>query len=135
MSVDAAVSAGRAAAEARMASRVTIRRKTGGTTTTAAGFKRPAWSTVATDIPFRLGGADVGGSGYRKVLVGDTEVQVAVRIGSLPATQTDLRDSDHLDITTGENVGLVLKVVEATWQDQATARRVPVVEVQRPEEW
>jgi hypothetical protein len=71
----------------------------------------------------------------RTVVVGTTEVQLAVRVGHFPAATTLLRDGDLIEITAGENAGLVLQIIEAAWQDQATARRVPVMAVQRPAEW
>lgn len=125
----------RAEAEARMTSRVTVMRSTGGTTTGSDGFQVPEWATVATDLPFRLGGSPQGSSGYRTLTVGSAEVQVPVRIGHFPASTTGLADNDLILVTAGENAGIVLRIVEADWQDQATARRVPVVGTERPEEW
>jgi hypothetical protein len=134
---EAVVSAGRAAAERRMTSRVTVHREGApGAQDEDTGVEGSAWSAVHTDLPFRLGGAERGGSGYRTIRVGDgPEVRVAVRVGSFPADTEDLRDFDHIEITDGECAGLVLVIAEATWQDQATARRVPVYEVARPTEW
>ena len=129
------MAAGRQAAEARMTSRVTVMRATGGTTTGPDGFQVPEWATVLTDVPFRLGGAPQGSSGYRTVTVGSSEVQVPVRTGHFPALFVDLADNDLILVTAGENVGIVLRIVEADWQDQATARRLPVVGTERPEEW
>jgi len=117
-----------------MDSTAAVMRKTGDVVTTN-GIEVPEWATVEAGVPFRLGGADRGGSGTRTVSVGETDVQLAARVGSFPAATTDLADDDLIEITAGENVGVVLKIVEATWQDQATARRVPVVEEKRPEEW
>jgi hypothetical protein len=54
---------------------------------------------------------------------------------SVPADTSGLLDGDLVEMTGGENAGLVLRVLEVAFQDQATARRLPVVEVQRPEEW
>lgn len=134
--IEAALPALQVEAESRMTSTVTIRREPapGTPPVIVGGFEVPAWTVVDTGVPFRLGGSS-GAGAYRRVTVGSSEVDVATRIASLPASQTDLKDGDYLDVTAGESVGLVLRVVEATWQDQATARRVPVVEVQRPEEW
>jgi hypothetical protein len=109
-------------------------RKTGGTTT-VDGLEVPEWATVYADTPFRLGGAQRGGSGTQTVTVGGVSTQVALRVGNLPADTADLADNDFIEITAGENVGVVLRIVEAAWQDQATARRVPVVSTDRPEEW
>jgi hypothetical protein len=124
----------RAMAEDRMTSRAAIMRKTGGTTT-VDGLEVPEWATVYADTPFRLGGAQRGGSGTQTVTVGGVSTQVALRVGNLPADTSDLHDNDFIEITAGENVGVVLRIVEAAWQDQATARRVPVVSTDRPEEW
>ena len=63
------------------------------------------------------------------------ETEIAFRTGHLPHGFTDLRDGDFIDITDGENAGSVWVVEEATWQDQASARRVPIYQTQRPEEW
>lgn len=121
-------------ADLRMTSRAAVRRKTGAMTTGADGLQVPEWATIHTNIPFRLGGANGGSSGTRTETIGGVEVQVATRVGHFPAG-TSLADSDHIEITAGENVGLVLRIVEAEGADQQTARRVPVVSVQRPEEW
>lgn len=120
-------------AESRMASRCTVRRTTGETTTNTEGWEVPEWAVTYSELPIRLGGS--GSTGTRNVTVGETEVQVALRVAHLPAATDDLRDGDLIEITEGESAGMVLQVVEASWQDQATARRVPVVEVTRPEEW
>jgi len=125
----------RARAEARMTSRAAVMRDTGTTTTDLNGFQIPVWATIYAEIPFRLGGANQGGSGTRTVMVGTTEIQLALRIASFPADRDLLRDGDLIDIYAGDNAGLVLRIVEADWQDQATARRVLVLAVQRPEEW
>lgn len=126
----------RAEAEARMTSRVTIRRKTDQVTQDEdTGEEIPVWDEVHVDVPFRLAGAYHGDAVTRRVTIGEEEYQQAVRTGNLPVGTSDLADSDLLEITAGENTGRILMVLEATWQDQATARRVPVIEVDRPEEW
>jgi hypothetical protein len=124
----------RAEAEARMTSRCTIRRNDGTTTTDPDGFEVPAWTDVLTDLPFRLGGS-TRASNSRRVTIGETEVELAVRVGHFPASTEGLTDGDLIEVTEGENAGVVLRIIEASWQDQATARRVPVVEVTRPQEW
>lgn len=116
-------------------STVAVMRDTGETTTDADGFEVPEWATVYASIAFRLGGANAGSSGTRSVMVGTTELALAVRSGHFPADTDLLFDGDLIEVTDGENVGLILRIVEADWQDQATARRVPVVGTQRPEEW
>ena len=120
----------RAEAEARMTSRVTIYRK--GAPTPSGDLMTPSWSVVASEVPFRLGKTG-DGTQSRTVRVGETEVQVSVRTGHFPATFDDLADGDFLEVTAGENVGRVYRVVEVDWSDQATARRVPVVADQAPE--
>lgn len=125
----------RARAESRMLSTVAVMRDTGTTTEDADGFQVPVWATVYASTPFRLGGSNQGSTGTRAVTVGTTELQLAVRTGHFPFDTDLLQDGDLIDVTAGENAGLVLRIVEADPQDQATARRVPVVAVQRPEEW
>jgi hypothetical protein len=123
-------------AESRMTSRATVRRKTGVTTQDeGTGEEVPVWAVVHADLSFRLGGSNQGNAGTRTVRIGDEEFQQAVRVGHFPANTTGLADSDLIEVTAGENAGRVLRIVEASWQDQATARRVPVVEVDRPGEW
>ena len=125
----------RAMAESRMTSTAAVLRKTGGTTTDGNGFTVPVWATVEAASPFRLGGANQGSSGTRTEDVGGVEFQTAIRVGHFPIAVDDLRDGDYIEVTAGENDGLVLRVIEGDWQDQATARRVPVVATERPAEW
>ena len=132
--IEAGLTELRSYAEARMTSRCTVRRK-GGPPVLVDGFKVPGWTVVHTDLPVRIGGTTRGASTARRDDIGAGEVEIAVRTAHFPAATTDLADSDYVEITSGENAGLVLRIVEATWQDQATARRVPVVSVVRPKEW
>ena len=121
----------RAENTAAMTSRVDIYRKTDDTTTTDAnGWEIPVWEVVAYDVPFRLVGGDT-----RAVTVGGVTFQEATARGDMPWDTTDLEDNDLLDVTSGEWVGSVFRVVEAVKGDQRTARRVPVAEVSRPGEW
>ena len=130
MSLSGTVAAGRLAAEARMLSRCTIRRRTGRMAQDEdTGAEYPVWETVAADVPLRLAGEST-----RAKSVPGGELQVARRMAHLPVV-TIPADGDYLEITAGENAGLVLEVLEADWADQKTARRVPVEAVQRPEEW
>jgi hypothetical protein len=125
----------RARAEARMTSSALVKRSGGGPPLTDSdGFEVDAWETVY-EGPFRLSGSPRGGAGSRTVRVGDVDVELAVRVGNFPAATTGLRDGDLIQITGGENAGGFLRIVEASWQDQATALRVPVVEAQRPGGW
>ncbi len=100
--------------------------------TDANAFVIRSFTTVATDIPVRLASGR-GVTGSRKLRVGDSEVEIATQEGHLPTRQTDLADRDLLHVTAGEHVGRWLRVVEASAADQQTARRVPVVEDQKPE--
>jgi hypothetical protein len=132
--IDAALLTLRAEAEARMTSRCTVRRKTD-ETTVDDGFEVPVWDEVYVDLPVRLAGIISGAGQSRRVTTAGVEYETALRTAHVPASTTDLRDNDLLEITSGENAGLVLRIVEADWQDQATARRLPVVATSRPEEW
>lgn len=132
----AAVDAGRRAALARMLSVVTVRRDTGNTAQDEeTGSEVPVWDDVYSGVPFRLGGSNQGSTGSRTVETPGGKVTLAVRTGHFPHDFDELRDGDLIDVTAGECAGLVLRIVEATFQDQATARRVQVVEVGRPEGW
>lgn len=131
--IDAELPYLRSQAESRMTSTALVRRL-GGKTTDADGFEVDGWTDVY-DGPFRLGGSNRGGAGARTVDVGDVEIEVAVRVAHFPASTVGLRDGDVIEVTAGENTGGFLRIVEASWQDQATARRVPVVEAQMPEGW
>lgn len=136
MSIEAALSRGRAAALARMTSTATVRRKTGATTQDeSTGRTVAVWADVHTDTPFRLAGANSGAGRSRSLDVAGVQFEQAVRVGNFAYDTADLADDDYIEITAGENAGRVLRIIEATWQDQATARRVPVEEVDRPEEW
>ncbi len=131
--VTGALVRGRIAAESRMTSRVTIHRKNG-RTKDADGLDVTAWLIVAADVPLRLSaGRNVTSS--RTIRIGESEVEVSTREAHLPTWQTDLLDDDLLEVTAGEHAGAVVQVVEASFGDQQTARRVPVYEVDRPEEW
>lgn len=136
MSVASVLASGRRAALARMTSTATVRRPTGRTTQDeATGREVPVWAVVHTDVPFQYAGSSNGDGGTRRVEVGGVEFQQATGVGKFAHDLTDLADGDHVEITAGEWAGTVLSVVEAVKKDQATARRVPVVEVDRPEEW
>lgn len=117
-----------------MTSRCTIK-VPGGTTTDADGFEVAGWTLLHEDLPLRVGGSQRGGSGSRSTTAGGVEVEVATRVAHLPAETAGLVDGAVIEITAGENVGGFLRVVEASWQDQATARRVPVIETQQPDGW
>jgi hypothetical protein len=134
--VDAGLTELRGYAEARMTSRCTIRRKTAATTTDPeTGFQVPVWDTTHTALPLRLVSESSGTTQSRRVETAGVQFELAVRTAHLPASTSNLRDGDLLEVTSGENAGMVLRIVEADWADQSTARRVPVVATSRPEEW
>lgn len=132
MSTAAYLAGARRDAEGRMTSRATVWREDPDDPVVVDGLASPRWVREQTDLPGRLA-ASSGAGQSRTATVGQTDVQLAVRAWHSPATTTGIRDGDVLEITAGENVGLFLRVVESTAADQATALRLPVVEVQKPE--
>ncbi|MCD4535646.1 DUF6093 family protein [Nocardioides sp. cx-169] len=101
------------------------------------GSEAVVWAAVYVDHPFRLGGSERGGSSTHTVSVGGVEMQLATRVGNLPHDTDDLMDGDLIEVISGEGAAVdsVFRIVEADWADQQTARRVPVVAADRPEEW
>lgn len=130
----------RAEAEGRMgaengSSTGNLMRSTGRTTQNeSTGREEPAWDTVHQDLPGRLSRSSTASASKSNDVPGGTE-QVATMTLNLPAATEDVRDGDLYDITAGQWSGRTFRIIEATAADQATALRVPVVEVQRPEEW
>jgi hypothetical protein len=136
MSVDSAVHAGRRAAESRMTSRATVRRKTGEMTQDeSTGYEVPVWDTVYTNLPFRSSAGSSSDGGSRAVTIGGVTFERATGVGHFPAVTADLTDDDLIDVTEGEWAGDVFRIVAAIRYDQKTARRLPIVEESRPEEW
>lgn len=134
--INAALPALRAEALARMTSTATVRRPTGRTVQDeGTGREVRVWDVVHTDVPFQYAGSSNGDGGTRRITVAGSEYQQATGVGKFAHDLTDLADGDHIEITAGEWAETVLSIVEAVKKDQATARRVPVVEVPRPEEW
>ena len=124
----------RAEALARMTSRARVRRKTG-QSPTVNGFHVTDWTVVVVNTPFRLGGAIVGNASSTTQEIGTVGIEAAIRVGHFPHTLNTLQDGDFVELLTGENIGRVFEIVDTVWQDQATARRVRLVEVPRPEGW
>lgn len=132
--IDDALPELRAEALARMTSRCTIRRNTGETSWDEEnGRNTPVWAVVDTDVPCRVAGPS-GANTSRTVSAPGGDLELATRTLHLPHDR-HYADGDLADITAGECVGDVLRIEDAGKRDQATAYRVPVVEVQRPEEW
>jgi hypothetical protein len=126
----------RAQAESRMLSRANIRRRTGRTTQDeTTGLEVPVWQTVYADIPCRISGMAANTSPYRTVNIAGATMELAARVAHFPHDTTDLRDGDLIDVTAGETAPSVWQIIEADAADQQTARRVPVIATERPEEW
>lgn len=134
MSLNGVLLAGRRAAEARMLSTCTIRRQAGVAPDPTTGLGVTTWTVVYTG-PVRIGGSTRGSSGYRADKVAALESFASTRVANLPWDTSGLADGDLIEITGGESVGLVFRIIEADWQDQATAQRMPVDAVPRPSEW
>ena len=127
---------GRGAAAQRMTSRVTVRRRTGGRIRTDQGAF-DEWRTVATDVPCRLHRDWSARSDAERA--GDVSTERASGTVSLPIG-ADLADGDLIEVDSGENVGMVIRLEHAPTEgrpgaDQVTALRVRGVEAARPEEW
>lgn len=126
----------RSHAESRMVSRCAVMRKTGLTAQNeTTGLEVPEWATVYTDLPFRSDGGSAGDGGSRGVTVGGVTFEEATGVGHFPAETTNLLDGDLIEVTDGEWAGDVWRIVAAIRYDQKTARRLPITEESRPEEW
>lgn len=133
--IDAELPFLQAEAQARMTSTAIIRRKTGQMTKDANGYELPEWIVVAASTPLRLAGTAANSAPYKTETPNVSEINRAARVAHFPASLTGLANDDYLEITTGENAGTVWRLIEAAGQDQATARRLPVEQVDRPSEW
>lgn len=125
----------RARAEARMESRVTVRRKTGEYVTNADGAQVPEWADIYTDLPARIAAGSTADGGSRGVTIGAATWENATGVASFPHPSDLLADGDLFEVTSGEWPDEVYQIVAAIKYDQQTARRVPIVEYPRPEEW
>lgn len=121
----------RAEAIGEMTSQVTLWRL-GVTAAAGNGFVTDTWTKVATDVPFGFAGNTTTSTTQR---TGDVATDAAVRTGKFPHDFEDLADHDLVEITCGESAGKVFKILDSTWKDRATARRVKIVEHPRPAEW
>lgn len=143
MSLAGILAAGRRSAEARMgaihgASDCIVRlRSAAQAQDEATGRVAHQW-TVLWSGPMRLAGTVRGASTQETKSPAHVETEVAVRVAHLPISAAELsgiEDGALIEITAGRLVGTVWRVIEATDHDQDTARRLPVVEVSRPDEW
>lgn len=124
-------------AEARMEwlSTVTVRRKTGKETQNeSTGIEAPVW-TVAYTGSFRLDSGSSSDGGSRGINIGGITYEEATAIGHFPATTLTLHDDDLIEVTAGETIGTVWRIVKVLRYDQKTAMRLPLAEAQRPSEW
>lgn len=132
--IDAELPFLRGEAQARMKSRVAVMRKTGDTTE-VNGYEVTEWAAVHVDLPFRSDSGGFTDGGSRGITIGGVTFEDATGVGHMPAATADLQDDDLLEVTSGEWAGDVYRIVAAVRYDQKTARRVPIVEEPRPEEW
>lgn len=136
MALQDVLARGRAAAEARMLSRITVRRLTGRQAQDEDnGTEAPEWETVHADVPIRLDFGSSSDGGSRGVQVGGVHYEQATAVGHLPIDTAGLRDGDYFEITAGAWAGAAYSIVKAVQADQKTARRLPIREESRPEEW
>lgn len=133
VTAESVLQAGRAAAAAYLlTSRVRVHRTTGRVVQDEdTGREVPEWVVPYEDLPFRLKRS----GGVRTVTVGGVEMQLAVMDGEFPADTSDLRGGDFLEVTAGEHVGDVWRIVEAAGSDLTTRLRLPLIEARRPGEW
>lgn len=128
---------GRAAAQARMLSRVSVMRKTEMLAQDInTGREDAAWATVYSDLPFRLdrsGSGQAGGARTRNIA--DSRVENTISLGRVPHDTDDLVDGDLLVITAGESAGTVWRISDASRGDQQTDRRFEIEQTKRPSEW
>lgn len=131
----------RAEAESRMgstngASDVTLKRKSGNVTQNeTTGVEAQSWTPIGPS-PARLSAmGSKRGAGAKGLTPGGVVWEQADRTLHLPASWTDLKTGDNVEITAGESEGTFWRVLEATRHDQMTAWRVPVLQIDRPKDW
>lgn len=136
--LQARLARGRAAARARMLTRVAVMRRTGlSNQDEDTGRQAPEWATVYVDLPFRLDSSGTGqaAGGSTTKNISDVRVEASTLIGQMPYDTADLADGDLVEVMTGEWPGRVWAVRDASVGDQQTARRVQLEETKRPSEW
>jgi hypothetical protein len=115
---------------------VALKRKSGNVAQNeTSGFEAQTWTLIGA-TPARLSAmGSKRGAGAKGLTPGGVLWEQADRTLHLPASWTDLVTGDVVEITAGESAGTFWRVLEATWHDQATARRVPVLQIDRPKDW
>lgn len=131
MTYPAALSRGRRRTQRiRMDSRCTIWRDTGVTEQDdATDLEGRVHRAAHRDLPLRI---KPGRS--RTLILGDAEVEQGLGEAHVPASTADIRDGDLIEVTVGESAGVWLRIVEAVLADGRTARRLPVEQVDRPDD-
>jgi hypothetical protein len=139
VSIDAAALArGRAWAEARMGavnggSDARVWRKSGLTARDQVSLREhQGFDQVGTDlVPVRVAGTAANSAPYRTLQPGVSQEQAA-RVIHFSAAFSDLCDGDVVELVAGQGAGTFWSLVDITWQDQATARRIPAVQIDPP---
>lgn len=137
VSVEAALASGRARSVGRAPSVVTVKRKAGNVAQDeTSGVEAQTWTVIVDTSPARLAEFGAGAAGRnRPQRPGGVVWEQADRTLHLPAPLATLHDGDTVNITAGENAGTYWRILEATWADQRTAYRLPVVQIDIPENW
>jgi hypothetical protein len=144
VSVESVLARGRRAAEAILPSTGTIRRHTGTRVTGPDGIEVDGWTVTYTDHPMRLRDVSTSRAGaaprttgraQQGVEVNHARHIVALRPFDDAGVALDLADGDVIEVTSGENAGAILRIVESDWADDKTTRRVPVEATERPRGW
>lgn len=119
-----------------MTSRVNVYRRSGRQVgNESTGEQSPEWIPTHLDLRFRLDSGSSSDGGSRRVEIDGVTYELATAVGHFPALTDDLLDGDFIEVVSGECVGTVWSIVKAVRADQKTARRLPIVEESRPDEW
>lgn len=134
MSIESVLAAGRRAAEARMTSRCTIRRKAGTSTDPDTGFTVPLWEDVYVDLPCLVDWQST--SAHIDINVGGTvEMTRARRVLKVRHDATAARNHDVAEIKGGACDGVFFTMTNVVFADQKKQQEIPIVETSRPEGW
>jgi hypothetical protein len=131
-----ALARGRAAAESRMTSRCTIRRKTSATTTDPDGFQIPVWEDVHVDLMCWVDREGAGSTAPVNINVGGgVEFSRARRVLKIPHDATQSSDNNVAKVSGGACDGKFFRLTEVTFADQKKQQEIPIIEIERPEGW